>query len=346
MIRKTAAAMMSAMCALAAQGETCQEYLLDALEKCGREGIPFAPGVTVDVIMEAEASYEQQGDKEDSAVKLATFELGLEANLMPGVRGMASLLWEQDGTEPLDLDTGYIVLGGSDSLPLSLSVGRMYMPFGSYHSLMISDPLTLELGETRETAVGLGYEKDAFSVWVAGFSGELDDANGIEKGMASVQFTPMDGLTLGGGFLSDIAEGGYLDSINEVLDAGGVYERTGAWNVFLLLELEPVTFHAEYVGAVAAMKWTDAEGQENDASPMTWAIEAGYAVTEKITCAVRYEGSDEFLPDEMPEAQYGLTAASALNRFSTLSAEYLYGIFEGAELDDRQMATIQLALTF
>lgn len=135
--------------------------------------------VTAGAVVEVEGSYQHQDGNDESALKLSTFELGLDAKLMPGVSGAASLLWEEDDTEPVDLDTAFINLGGMERIPVTFSAGRMYLPFGSYNSLMVSDPLPLELGETRET-VRLEYAHGLFSVWAGGFAGEINNANRME----------------------------------------------------------------------------------------------------------------------------------------------------------------------
>ena len=325
--------------------ETKQQYLWDALQKSGEEGIQLAPGVDVGIALEIDAAYEKKGDEDTSSLNVSTFEIGIDAKLLEGVKGTASLFWEQ-GSDPIEVDTAYIVLGGTEKIPVALTAGRLYVPFGSFESSMVSDPLTLELGETRETAAGLGYENNWLNLWAGAFAGELNNADSIGKGVASAQITVAERFTFGGAFLSDIGEAGYLDDINELLDAGGSYKRAGAWNAYALLDVDPFTLHAEYVGAAESMELTDAEGGVTEMTPKTWSVDAGYTLTEDWSLAARYEGSDQFKPDEMPEHQYGATVAYALNTFTTLAAEYLYGTFEPEDADARHLATARLALAF
>jgi hypothetical protein len=56
------------------------------------EGLQLAPGVGLGVLVEVEAAYEQIGDEESTDASVATFEVGLEAEPMEGVRGEAALL--------------------------------------------------------------------------------------------------------------------------------------------------------------------------------------------------------------------------------------------------------------
>lgn len=327
--------------------ETRQEYLLDALDQSEEAGLRLAPGVTAEVVLEVEASAIRQGDEDASDISLATFELGLDAALMPGLQGVASLLWEEDDTEPVDLDTDYIELGGTETLPVVLSAGRMYVPFGTFNSYMISDPLTLELGETRETAVGVLHEADLFSAWLGAFSGDLKSADGIENAVVALDLKPVDGFTLGASSITDIGEGaGLVDNLNETLEAGGAYEKSPGFSAHLLLELDPMTVAIEYLGAFDDMTWSDAEGVETVTRPEAWHVDVAYALNDAWTGALRYEGSREFKPGEMPEHQCGGTVAWQFNRFSRWSVEYLFGTFEAAGTDDRHQVTTQLALVF
>lgn len=311
------------------------------------EGIELAPGVGVGMRVEVEAAFEKQGSDESSDVNLATFEVGLEAELMKGVRGETSVLWEEGERNSLEVDTAVLTLGGTEDIPLAVSAGRMYLPFGAFNSLMVSDPLTLELGETRETAVAMNGEWMGFEAWVGAFTGELDDADDIAKGAAALIWRPIKQLALGVSGLSHMGEGGgYVDDFNDILADGGAYKDAAGVSAFLLLELNPVTIAAEYLGAVEDMKWTDAEGQTTSARPQTWHLDVAWAVADNWCAAVRYEGSKEFKPDEMPEHQGGVAVFWQINTFATLGLEYLYGTFDADDVDDHQQLTAQLALEF
>ena len=327
--------------------EARQEYLLNALDQSEVADLRLAPGVTAEVVLEVETSATRQGNEETSDISLATFELGLNAALMPGCQGQASLLWEEGDTEPVDLDTGYVVLGGTETMPMILSAGKMYVPFGAFNGYMVSDPLTLELGETRETAIEWSYDSDSFLVRVGVFSGELESASRVKNAVAAFDLSPVDGLTLGTSFITDIGEGiGYVDGLNDALSDGGTYDRSAGFSAHLLLELGSAAVAIEYLGAVDDIIWNDAQGLETAIRPEAWNADFSYAFNAAWTGALRYEGSREFKPEEMPEHQYGGTVAWQFNSFATWSAEYLFGTFKAEEADDRHQATMQMALVF
>lgn len=318
-----------------------------AEDAAGWEGIELVPGLGLGAQVEVEASLEKQGSDENSDINVTTFEVGLEAAPMDGVRGEVTLLWEEGETDSLEVDSAVLTLGGTEDIPLAVSAGRMYLPFGAFNSLMVSDPLPLELGETRETAVALCGEWMGFEAWAGAFTGELDDAEDITKGAAAVAWRPVEGLALGVSVLSHIGEGGgYVDDLNQVLADSGSYDDAPGVSTFVMLELNPVTIAAEYLGAVKDMKWTDAEGQTTSAQPQAWHLDVAWAFTDNWSAAVRYEGSKKFKSDEMPEHQGGAALFWQVNAFVTIGLEYLYGTFDAEDVDDRQLATVQVALEF
>lgn len=335
-VRKTVA--MVAICALAAAAGAEE----DAAEGWGME---WAPGVRIGVLVEVEASVEEQGGEETSDVTVATFEIGLEAEPMEGVRGEATLLWEEG--EDVEIDVALIELGGTESVPLVLTAGRMYLPFGVFNSLLVSDPLTQELGETRETAVALSCEWGGFTAWAGAFAGEREDAEDVENAAVALGWSPVEGLTLGFSALSDLGEGaGYVDDLNDILAGEGSAEKAAGISAFLLLERGAWSLSAEWLGAAEDLEWTDAEGETTAVRPQAWHVDMAYAFNDVWSAAIRYEGSKEFKADERPEHQGGAAVFCQLNAFAVLGVEYLYGTFADEETDDRHLATLQLALEF
>ena len=59
-----------------------------------------------------------------------------------------------------------------DVAPVFFTGGQIYVPFGVYDTNLVSDPLTLEIGETRETAALLGFEYAGVGGSVYGFNGD------------------------------------------------------------------------------------------------------------------------------------------------------------------------------
>lgn len=312
------------------------------------EGISLADGaITVGVLLEAEGTYEKQDD-DSSDLRFSNVEIGLAAQPLDWIRGEAVIQWEQD--EDVDIDAAWIAIGGTEDYPVVLSVGRMYLPFGAFNSLMVSDPLTLELGETRETAAALSYEWGPLTAWLGLFSGELDNIDQIKNAAAALTFEPADGIQFGVSAISDLGEGGgYVDDINDVLAEGGSYDRTAAISAFASIEWERVTVSAEYLGAMEDLEWTDADEATYSQRPQAWFVDVAYAFNDQWTAALRYEGSKEFKGDEMPEMQFGAAVLWDINEFVSCGLEYLYGQFDADasdDADDRHLITAKVSLSF
>lgn len=320
-------------------------------EKKFLEGIEIIPGVALSGLLEVEANYEnfdrQEGqDEKNSDIKLATFELGVDVDAIKYVHAHALLLWEEDDTEPIDLDEGIITLGAEEDFPYFLSVGKMYVPFGVFESHFISDPLTLELGETRRTAVLLGMEHDLFSVSLGAFQGDIrkaDEDSRIDNLVVALNGTPIEGLAVGVSYLTDIAES---NGLVELIPDEEVEEYVGGVSVYFVFESGPVTLNGEYLGALKKFedipdsegKGTDLEGME----PKAWNFELAWGFIEDWEVALRYEGSDDF--PGFPENQGGICVSWGIFPNTSLSAEYLYGKYKND--DKRNLTTAQLAFEF
>ena len=273
--------------------------------------------LSISGLIEAEAGYEDidyddpsQEDEDSSDITLATVELGIDADISKYVSGHVLLLWEEDDTEPLDLDEGYITLDGADKLPMYAHIGKLYVPFGSFGTHFISDPLTLELGETRESAVHAGWGNDFFDLGVSVFNGDVDEAdsdNHIESYVANAAVSlpqnalPGLNMSFGGSYISNIADSDGLKAGELGFDAGQEME------------------------------------------PQTWNFELAFAPMDKWTVAAKYEGGDD-LGDFLPETQYGAAVCYSLFENTALALEYLHGEFDNDDEYDR--ITTQLAVEF
>jgi hypothetical protein len=318
--------------------------------------------ISISGLIEIEAGYvdvdsdDPDADGDESDLTLATVELGIDVDFVKHVSGHVLLLWEEDETEPLDVDEATIRLDGEDVIPLYLEAGKLYVPFGNFESHFISDPLTLELGETRETAAVVGYANDLFDLSFGIFNGDLDEAgkdNHIDNFVASAVFTlpeealPNLTLTTGVSWISNIADSDMLtetieDAAEETSVDAVIDDRVDGLAAFLIANLNGRwTLIAEYVGALD--KFDSDDPGLGGLEPKTWNFELGCAITDTLTVAAKYEGGDD-LGNLLPNEQYGVAASYELFKYTTFSLEYLHGEFEHDEEQD--MVTAQLAFEF
>jgi len=332
-----------------------------------KEGIleKWADKITLSGLIEAEAYYENydydtpgKSDDDSSDITLATVELGVDVDITKHVKGHVLFLWEEDDTEPVDVDEGFITLNGADVVPLYLNVGKLYVPFGNFESHFISDPLTLELGETRESALTVGCVNEWMDVSVSAFNGDIDETgedNHIESYVAAASFSVPEelisnfGIKAGVSYISNIADSDSLqdedDDGNEIIIGSEVKDYVEGLSAFLSISyMDKLFFEFEYLGALDEFEAGELlfdDGKEFQ--PETWNFELAYAATDRLEVAVKYEGGDD-LGDFLPEDQYGVAVTYGLFENTSLSLEYLHGEFEND--DERDLVSTQLAVEF
>ncbi len=291
-------------------------------------------------------------DEESSDLALATAELGIDADIAKHVKGHVLYMWEEDDSA-VDLDEGFIMIDGEDKVPLYLNAGKLYVPFGYFNSHFICDPLTLELGETRESAIVIGGGNDWLDLCLGTFNGDIDetdDDDHINSFVASGIFTlPKDAvqglrLTTGMSWISNIADSDGLQGEDGV-DGDAVNDSVGGFSAFISVSLiDRIFLEAEYLGAIDAFEAGALAFDGGEAfKPETWNFEIAYAATENLEIGAKYEGSHD-CGSYLPEKQYGCVAAYQLFENTSLAVEYLHGEFENN--DEQDLATAQLAIAF
>ena len=316
--------------------------------------------IQISGVIEVEANYQTvddndpaTDDEDSSDVDLATVELAIDARIVDHVDGHVLFKYEEDD---VFVDEGFITLTGSEAFPAYLIAGRQYVPFGNYDSHFVTDPNTLVLGETNEGALVLGYRigGDLVDIAVGAFNskiGEAGDDDMIDGYVASVSAQPLEGLTLGVSYISDLTSS---DSFSETVtdrDSDGevdpVEKMVAGWSAFVTFEfLDRFRLIGEYTAAldefVAGEIYDNTETLARE--PSAWNVEFGVMVIDALELAVRYGGSDdggEFLP----ETQYGGVVNWGFFDNTNLALEYMHDEYEN-DGNEVETITAQLAVEF
>lgn len=283
-------------------------------------------------------------DTDESDVDLAKVEIGLEARIAKYVTGEVVFLYEDDDT---NVDEGFITLGAAEDMPFYLKAGKLVVPFGNYESHFISDPLTLELGETNEGAAVLGFANDLLDISVGTFNADVDETGDDDtiNGFVGNASVSLPFATFGASYISTLAEGGLEEDITAPGGAGTLKSYVGAYSAFVSIALiDKIFIEGEYVAAEdefepGELTFDGGRGLE----PKTWNIELAYALTDGLEAAVRYAGSDDGV-DWIPEDQFGAVLSWGFFDNTSVAIEYLHGEFETD--DEQDSAVIQLAIEF
>lgn len=319
------------------------------------EGPNWADRVTISGVVEVEAGVNdgEPGDEDFSAsdISVATVELGIDAEISEFSSTHVLFLYE-DG-EDVVVDEAYMTIGNTEHNPLYMTAGKMYVPFGNFESQMISDPLTLELGETGEDALLVGVDVAGFYASLYAFNGDADDGGDdeIEHYGANAGYAfEADAVRIdvGGGWISSIQDSDGLTETLGLIPGPNVAEYVGGYAAHLIAGFGPVTLIGEYVGAdddlngLGSNSQTSAYNLEAGVSLPLAGKEAGFAVGFQVTDEASWAGA----PEERLVAAFAVEIMDA----TTLALEYLheedYSVADGGSGTDWNTYTLQLAAEF
>lgn len=302
--------------------------------------------LTLGGLLELEANYTDiDGGGDSSDLTLATAELSLEVAINEQIGGHVILLYEEDqGDDSLNVDEAAISLHCPKPFMGQTGAfygGKLYLPFGKFNSNMVSDPLTLELGETNDTAAIFALEGDLWNFSLGVFNGGTDaagDDDHIDSLVAALELTPMENVSFGVSYISDLAE----SDVELVADSTLYSDNVAGASAFISATFGPVGLEGEILGALddfdsALVGLSDLSGTK----PLAWNLEASYQATDDLLFAARYEQANDFKDDVK---RYGAAASYGLFAHTVLALEYLHA---DPETDpDSDTMTAQLAFEF
>ena len=312
--------------------------------------------ISIGGLVEVEVGFTEDYDGNDeSDIVLATMALDIDIDLHKYVKAHILLLWEEDDTEPVDLDEAYILLGNTEHFPLYVQAGKLYLPFGNFESHMISDPLTLELGESRESAVVLGFDFNGIYAGAYAFNGDINESGdddeikcfGLNAGYAfeNESFN----FDIGAGWINSIGDS---DTLGDALP-DEIKDYVGGFTAHAVFSWQGLTLIGEYLGATDEFEIAELEFKGAGAEPETWNIELGYTFEiagHETVVALAYQGSDEALALDLPEERYLGTIGVGLIDGLSLALEYAhdedYDEKDGGTGENADTVTLQLALEF
>ena len=312
--------------------------------------------------VEVEATSSKDFDGiENSDVTLATVEIGLQTALSDWSSARLLLLYEEgEEDNHLIVDEGVITLGNMEKFPFYLVAGKMYLPFGFYESSMISDPLTLELGETNDSAAQVAFNAAGFYGSVYGFNGDINETgedDKIDSWGADIGYGyEAEGFCLEAGidWINNIGDtdavGDYLlddvsiDAIDDYVDGLAVHAA---------FSLGPFRLIGEYVTALDEFDVAEIDFDGQGAEPEAMIFEVNYTTqlfSRETVFALGYQTTDEALALGLPEKRYLGAVNICLFDHTLLAFEYLhdedYDENKGGTGKDGHAATVQLAVEY
>tara|TARA_B100000676_G_scaffold292276_1_gene327747 strand:- start:3006 stop:4028 length:1023 start_codon:yes stop_codon:yes gene_type:complete len=314
--------------------------------------------VTISGAVELETSYNSPytGDSTSDAT-VATAEIGIEAQVHDWVSAQITLLHEEDDTS-LEVVSASFTIGPPEG-NWSLTAGQIVVPFGAYESNMISDPLTLEVGEAKETAIQLSFNNGGFSGSVYAFNGANKDGgdNHIDNFGASIGYameSENNSFAFGLGYINDIGDSDNLQStVSTTLGSANISDHVGGWAANASVTFGPFALIGEYLSAFDNFEANEVVFNGRGAEPSAWHVEAAYNFNvggKDATFAVSYQGTDEALALEQPEQRIMVGLSVGLFENVGLAFEWAhdedYSVADGGTGNTANTVTGQIAVGF
>ena len=315
--------------------------------------------VTLSGGIEVEMGFESSdvNNANNSDVSLATAELGIEASPQDWLTGFMLIKWE-DEDDKMIVDEAHITLGSTDEIPYYLSAGKIYVPFGLFETMMISDPITLDIAETVDNTIQVGFEMKGIRSAVYAFNGEAEEA--VDKDDTIDVF----GVSLGYAKENDEFSFDFgVDWVNNILESGGfrdVYNNNGwaatlddqvpGFAIHAMATFGPVCLIGEYIAMTDDVKAVGGARILEEIS--AYSLEAGYTFEMsgfETTLAIGYQASD-YAADILPESKFLTSIGVGLTDNLSLALEYSKAennsVVDSGDGDKFDTITTQLAFEF
>ena len=315
-----------------------------------------ASSTQVSGVVEGEfGSAEEYDGTKSSDIALATVEIALDSEISEWVGAHIVLLHEEDDT-PLEVDQGYIEIGNSFLSGFTFQMGQVYVPFGAYETNLISDPLTLEIGETRESAIVATYDSGFYASFYL-FNGDLiegdadDTVDNMGFNLGYVLEDEGFSLDIGFGYISNLGDSDGLSGtiVENIGEGTPVSEYVPGIAGHLIISFGSLTFISELVAATTEFAAGEVYPAQKS-KPSATNLEFAYGISDAITIALALQNTVD-LSGVLPESRFLLGLSYQINDATALGFEYLsdsdYETSEPNGTGESASAfTIQLATEF
>jgi hypothetical protein len=280
-----------------------------------------------------------------SDLVVATVELGVDVEINDAVSASVVTLYEEDETDPMNIDVAVIEfdLGAG----LSLKLGQDYIHFGAYETQLVNDTLVLELAEDPESIAVISYEWSLLTASAFVFNGDIDDNNNDLENYGLSVFIANETFTAGVDYQSNVADTETLTDL--AINASTDFEDLpDAFIVYAMVDFENVVLITEYFKASEfnAIDFDTVAG--NAYEPEAIQLEVGINIGD-WTLAAAFQATDGAAA-LLPEQRISVGGGTDIYENVTLTVEYWldedYDISEGGSGEDANNFVAQIAVTF
>lgn len=241
-----------------------------------------------------------------------------------------AFLYEEDlnaVATPLQVDEAFVTWHVMPAEKFTVSVGKKYLPFGKYDTAMVSDPLTLTLGETNRREVLQASTKNGhFSTTGYVFNSEAQNTDDKGKNKR--------GFGLGVRYETEQLSGGidYMSNLTQSADANP--KSVPGVSLHGSTQLGKVTLRGEYLTATKALP----------EKPAATHLEAAFDLQNNRTLALGWGNTKQAAQLELEKTAYGITYRQPLYKALTGAVELRQS--KDYEETKTQSLTLQMAYEF
>ena len=287
----------------------------------------FAASTEISGLVEAELGVYDNlefSGSDVSDITLATAEISLDSELSEWFGAHVSLLYEQDATD-LEIDNGYIEYGNAFLSSIFARAGQLYVPFGAFETNMVSDPLTLELAETREVAFTIGYES-SFHATLYLFNGDLMEAGGDDSidnigiDLGYIYEGESMSFDIGFGYLNNIGDSDGLSAI--IIGVNGLTEVTEyvpGMIAHLIFQWGSLQFIGELVAATK--EFAAGEIYATKSKPSATNLELAYHFSDNWVLALGVQNTVD-MSGYLPESRFLFATSYRIDEATKIAFEY------------------------
>jgi hypothetical protein len=264
---------------------------------------------SVNGTLEAEYQINHSQGKTENGGYLSTAALGTNFKPNEKLELTGSLLYEEALTEvatPLEVDEAYATWHALPNDKLAIRLGKKYVPFGRFESKMLSDPLTLELGETRtKKTLQVNHQQGAISTAAYLFQGTAPKLNSNGKHKqgygASLRYEHAN-IQAGLDYISNLGQAHAWNTARSI--PGAALHATK--------HINKLTLSAEHLTALKTLQAGDLEqngdgGLASSAKPSATHLEASLGLNKDRNIAIALNHTQQAAALDLPKQAYGIT---------------------------------------
>jgi hypothetical protein len=276
----------------------------------------------------------------------------------------------RESNSRLYLQRGFLTLGNLNTLPVYLTVGQMYVPFGAFSSDMVTTPLTTSLARIQTRAGVLGFSQGNFFAQAFGFRGDaytgtdpmILDTYGGNAGLSGSIGT-ISTYQFGVSYVSNIANsqgmqdtglGGNAENGNRFsgFSTNGsqqLQKRVPATDVNGKFSVGRLTLIGEYIYSTRKFNVVDLSFNGQGAQPRVMHVEVNYDQpihNKVVTFGAAYGQTWDALALNLPKQSYSVFATTSLIKNTIEGIEFRHDVnYASTDVAGGNNATTDIGVT-